>query len=397
MEMEMIRNLFRRKLRSILTISGIFMGIVALTTMGAMAEHFNSLIGGGAAYYGDHVQVGSSFSGTLGGVIPLAKADAVRQVAGVVAVTPTIFLLAKPGDGGITFGPPASISNSDAAYARYGTLKTTFAHGQDVSETTNGGVVLGSTLATELKKAVGSSIDLPIRPADATADFTNHSFKVVGVLNPTLTAPDTGAYVNLHDAQMLMGEGLPPTLRGNIDPYQLATGLVVYGQPGTNLDTLATRINAEVPGVKALKPSVTVASFKAGGAIFTLITTAAALLALVIGGLSVINTMLMAVTERVREIGLKKALGARTGAILRDFVSESTLIGAIGGVLGLAAGAAVVVMANAGAGASPLFQLTPRLALLSLGFAVLLGAVAGLLPAWRAARLDPVIALHAGG
>ncbi len=47
--MEMIRNLFRRKLRSILTISGIFMGIVALTTMGVIAEHFNSLIGGGVS------------------------------------------------------------------------------------------------------------------------------------------------------------------------------------------------------------------------------------------------------------------------------------------------------------------------------------------------------------
>ena len=396
--MELSRNLWRRKLRSILTISGIFMGILALTTMGAMAEHFNSLIAGGVTFYGDHIQVGASSNGDSGGILQMSKAEDLRRVPGVVAVSPSVTVAAKPGDvNAITFGVPDYISSQDPNYARYGTFKTSYASGHAVAPGENGGVVLGSSLAVEFKKRVGDTIALPVRPSDAPIDFVNHNFQVVGVLSPTLTAPDAGAFINLHDAQVLMGDSLPPALRGTIDPHLLVSGLVVYGAPGVNLDTLADRINAQVVGVKALRPSVIVASFKAGGAVFTLITTAAALLALVIGGLSVVNTMLMAVTERVREIGLKKAVGARTGAILRDFLSESTLIGAVGGTLGLGAGAALVAAANAGAGASPLFQLTPRLALLSLGFAVLLGAVAGMLPAWRAARMDPVQALRSVG
>jgi putative ABC transport system permease protein len=142
---------------------------------------------------------------------------------------------------------------------------------------------------------------------------------------------------------------------------------------------------------------VIVNSFKAGGAIFTAITTVAALLALVIGGLSVVNTMLMAVTERVREIGLKKAVGARTRHVLGEFLAESTLIGAIGGVLGFSLGYLLTLALDGTGGSGGLFLVTPRLVILCLGFAVVLGAVAGLLPAARASRMDPVLALRSVG
>ncbi len=131
----------------------------------------------------------------------------------------------------------------------------------------------------------------------------------------------------MHDAQMLLGDSLPVALRGRVDPYQLITGVVAYGKPGANLDALADRITSRVPAVKATKPSDLVSSFKSGGAIFTFMTTAAALLALIIGGLSVVNTMIMSVTERVSKIGLKKAIGARTRTMLSEFLAEATATG----------------------------------------------------------------------
>jgi len=243
----------------------------------------------------------------------------------------------------------------------------------------------------------GDTIDLPIRAKYAPPDFVNHTFTVVGVLAKTQTAPDTGAYVSLADAQMLLKETLPVSIRNSIDTTKLVNGATVYGTPGQDLDKLADKINAEVPGVKATKPSVPVASFNSGGAIFTAITTGAALIALVVGGLSVINTMLMAVTERVREIGLKKAVGAKVGHILREYLLEAVLIGSIGGGIGLVLGWGLTSLINAATASSnlTLFLLSWRLVIVAILFSVGLGAAAGIIPALRASRMDPVRALRA--
>jgi putative ABC transport system permease protein len=182
---------------------------------------------------------------------------------------------------------------------------------------------------------------------------------------------------------------------GHVDPYQLIEGAVVYGKPGVNLDTLAERINAELPTVQATKPSTPISDVESGEAAFTVLTTATALLALVIGGLSVVNTMIMSVSERVREIGLKKALGARTRHLLTEFLAEAAVMGLIGGGGGFLLGFALTALLDAGDASGGLFLVTPRLTVLAIGFAVALGAGAGLLPAIRAARMDPVRALRA--
>jgi putative ABC transport system permease protein len=243
---------------------------------------------------------------------------------------------------------------------------------------------------------VGNSITLPVKPSDANPDFRQHDYTVVGILNRTLTEPDTGAFVSLGDAQQLLKDQLSPALQTSFDASQYASGFNVYGTPGTNLDTLADRINAQVAGVKAQRPTKLVAALKAGGALFTEITMAAALLALVIGGLAVINTMIMAVSERVREIGLKKAIGATTKAIMGEFLLESSFIGLLGGLMGLALGIAVTTLINATMppAQGSIFLVTPGLAVLCVGFALALGTAAGIIPAFRASRMDPVAALR---
>lgn len=399
--MEIIRNLTRRKLRNILTISGIVIGVLALVTMGALAEKFNALLAGGASYFGSNVQVGDTSSSAFGGfggggLLSIDKVQELSTVDGVAAAFPNVSVTAKPGATNVvSLSIPDFIANYDPSENNYGTFKTTLAKGHDINPNGTGEVVLGSTFASEFKKNVGDTIFLPIRPSDAPSDFVNHQFTVVGLLNRTDTAPDNGAYISLTDAQTLLKDSLPASVRGGIDTTKLVAGVTVYGKPGVNLDTLADRINAQVPGVKATKPSTLVASFNSGGAIFTAITTGAALLALIVGGLSVINTMLMAVTERVREIGLKKAVGAHVYHILREYLLEAVLIGLIGGAIGLLLGWGATSLINLGSPTTPLFLVTWRLVLLSLAFSVGLGAVAGIIPALRASRMDPVQALRA--
>ena len=397
--MEIFRNLWRRKVRTSLTVIGIVMGIFALTTMGAMAEHFDTLIGGGITYYGNSIQVaddkGSSFA--MGGsLMDLSTAARIAKVPGVAAVFPEVMVDAKPGSTDVmSFGIPDYIANWDPAENRYSAFKMSLAQGSWVDDASRGQVDLGSSMASEFHMKVGDSIYLPVRPSDAKPDFVNHRFTVVGIINQTLTAPDSGAYVSLHDAQMIQGDSLSTALTGGVDPYQVVSGAVAYGKSGVNLDTLANRITDQVPTVKATKPSTLVNSFKAGGAVFTFMTTAAAMLALIIGGLSVVNTMLMSVSERVREIGLKKAIGARTRHILSEFLAEAALIGLIGGVVGYLLGLALTTLLDGSNPSGGLFLVTPASPPWPSASRWRWARWRGCCPPSEPLRMDPVRALRA--
>jgi putative ABC transport system permease protein len=129
--------------------------------------------------------------------------------------------------------------------------------------------------------------------------------------------------------------------------------------------------------------------------VVTIVVTAISLL---VGGIVVMNIMLVSVTERIREIGVRKALGARKRDILRQFLVESVILSAFGGLLGIL-GASLFSLGLAavlGGIMSAEFSAPVRLwaVVLALVVSTLVGLVAGLYPASRAARLDPVVALR---
>jgi putative ABC transport system permease protein len=130
--------------------------------------------------------------------------------------------------------------------------------------------------------------------------------------------------------------------------------------------------------------------------VFNAILYGIAIIALFVGGLSVINTMTMSVNERTREIGVRKAIGASDRQIVGQFLSESGVIGLIGGVSGLFIGWLAATVANKLLESHDLnlFLVSPRLAIGSVAFAILLGLVSGLYPSLHAARLQPVAALR---
>lgn len=246
-------------------------------------------------------------------------------------------------------------------------------------------VVLGSDLARKFDKGPGDTIEM-----------RGLEFDVIGVLEPTLTAPDSTAIVPLEAAQKLLAKAAPLWVRQGMGSAQLASRVIVYPETEADVIVVAKAIEDTIEHIQTVTGEDFDEQIGSATTIFNAIILGVALISLVVGGLSVINTMAMSVAERTREIGIKRAIGASRTRIMRELVSEAAVIGLVGGTIGLALGAIVVVIANEVGRASGtiLFQLTPSTAIFALVFSTVLGSLAGVAPAWNAAHLDPVDALR---
>lgn len=380
-----LRDVRRRRLRSALTIFGVVIGVFALTVLGSMAEKINALVAGGSRYFATKVVVLDATGGFFNAQpLSLDVLPGIRAVPGVAGAYPQASLLYER-DVSATFGTPETIVAMTHEERVVEPFELHVAAGRELTADDRGTVVFGSDLARRVKAKVGETVTIRDRP-----------YEVVGILEPTLTAPDTNAYLNLPDGQLLLHESLPPALRAGVRPDQLASVVTVFPEPGQDLEELARRVQERVPGVRAFGPKAFGDQVGSATAIFNAILFGVGLIALVVGGLSIINTMIVAVTERTREIGVKRALGATRGRILRELLAESAWIGVLGGSIGLALGALTVELVNARTRESGtvVFDLSTRLAVATLAGSILLGLLAGLYPAMRAARLDPVAALR---
>jgi len=378
------RNMWRRKGRTFLTVFGIVVGIFALTVLGGMAARMNQQINGMKGYITDKITVapatagGHMGQGGMGGAkfLELSKVAQIEKVPGVKGASGMITVQLKPSEG--MSQPQMMVGYQPIAGTKmFGDMKTS--SGRQLQAGDSHKVLLGSTLANDLNARVGQPVTLK-----------GKQFEVAGIMDTTLGVTDTWAFVPYQDAlDIFLAEY----------PYFKAEGIAqqiaAFPAAGVNIESLSTRIQDAVPGIKTTSPKEAEKQISNMSTIFSAIILGIAFIALFVGGLSVINTMIMSVSERRREIGLKKAIGATTGTILLEYLGEASMIGLSAGVVGMLLGLLAVAGLNSATKSSDvtIFTVTVTVVIGPVVFATILATIAGLFPALRAARLNPVDAL----
>lgn len=375
------RSLTQRKMRTGLTIFGIALGIFAVVVMGGMSEHMNLVVDKSLDLMADNIRIEPD--GTFGGIGTLdeSKVSQVKRVPGVSDAFGVLVTALDPEGGGggfstdMVFGvlPEKQLKDAKLTSGRY------LVPGDGYK------VVIGSSIARKFNLKVGDELELKSKRLQRTSSITSiRNVTVVGILEYTGSMFDSAVQIPLDRAQKF---------------YKMEnTVSLIYAKPaiGTDPSDLSKRIELSVEKVQSKSPEELRKEIEGQLVIFSLITISAAVLAAVIGGLSVMNTMLMSVSERTKEFGLLKALGAERKTILLMTMGEAALMGVIGGITGIAAGSLLVHFLNKSfeAQGSALFAITPRLILIGLLFATLLGIVCGTYPAYRATKMSPMEALR---
>ena len=384
--LDAFQNLRGRSARTALTVAGIAIGILALVVVGSLAERLHEIVGRSMA-----LNAGTVFAVIDEGLLARGDSAAVRRagtelahMSGVAGVVPEVVLPYRLDAGGSgRFGPPSLIfgfAGEDRA-ARAHTL--TLASGREARSGEDRVAVIGADFAATEPAKLGDVIAL-----------YGSSYTVIGIYDKSFTLFDQAIVIPFADAQGLLAQTIPPTTASL--PHDGITAFLVVPAAGVDTSVLAARINT-IDGLNARDPAEVAASVGSTVGIFDAIVFGAALIALIVGAFSIVNTMTIAVAERTREIGIRKAIGARDRDILGEFLLEAGAIGALGGLAGIAIGALLVTFVDArsaGGGNLALFALSGRVVAGAFGFSVLLSIIAGLVPAFAAARLAPTEALR---
>jgi macrolide transport system ATP-binding/permease protein len=382
-----LRSLRANKFRSALTLLGVMIGVAAVVTMLAIGNGSKEAVMKQISAMGSNLLLvfpgapGTRPSGDIATLVP-ADAQAIAETENVVAVSPERKTRATLRMGSIDYQ-----SNITGVWPAYQvTQNWPMATGTFITDDDVRGyatvIVLGKTVAKNLFPEVED-------PVGKFVLVANTPFEVIGVLstkgaNSFGSDMDDAAFVPLSTGfNRLFGQ----QYLGSVN-VKLASDEKTAQTQEEIRQLLMSRHHLEDFQIRSTS------SFMAAAAstqnTLTLLLGCVAAISLIVGGIGVMNIMLVSVTERTREIGVRMATGARASNILLQFNTEALVVCGIGGLIGVALGFTAGFIARA-LGTNVAFTPTP--ALLALGSALLTGVLFGYLPARKAAYMDPVVAL----
>ncbi|HIC90448.1 MAG TPA: ABC transporter permease [Anaerolineae bacterium] len=359
------RNLWRRRTRTLLTLGGIGIGVAVLVALGAITEGYvvqlNQVVGSGGT--GDLTIMQNDVPDMSLSTIDertgraIAGMPQVKNVSGMVigfVSTPELPLFIVTG-----------LDPNESAIRHYKiTEGRLFRRPNEI--------ILGRTAAEALKKRVGETIEL-----------YDNRYRIVGIYETGVAWEEGGGVLALREAQRLFNR-----------PRQVSFYLVDVKEDD-QAEAVRQMIMSRFPELRVSLSSEFAQNTEDIKSTLAMIH-AIMVLAFLIGGVVVTNTMVMTVYERTREIGTLRALGWQQQRILGVILREALLLALVSGVVGALMGVGLTELSAKIPAASAFIQgsYPPRLFVQALGMAVALGLIGGLYPAWRATRLQPVEALR---
>jgi ABC-type antimicrobial peptide transport system permease subunit len=330
---------------------------------------------------------------TAGGLLPAARLAELARVPGVAGVQAQVMLpLSTTTSHFLTLTQELILGlelTTPSPNREYRELPVRV--GRSLRPGDRGAVVIGADFAASRKLGVGHRVRLDGR-----------EFVVAGVLDKTLTAPDRFALMAIEDARELWLRRDPFLVQvfaaGKLTRADLNTGAAVGWVAGEDPDAVARRLQAAVADVNVTVPSELSKLLRTSTAFFSSLLLGIAVLGLVVGGLSLSNTVTAAIFERIRDFGVKRALGATDAQLLGEVLGEALGVSVWGCGLGVALAVALAwaVDSRTLRDGQQLFLFSPRLLLFTAGFALILGALAATYATLRIVRLSPAEAIRRG-
>ena len=389
------RNLSRRKLRTGLTVAGIAVGVALILVLLSLVAGIDVQVKSSIRSLGgvDITVYNSTITNARQTFLLGSSATLNESMVNDIARIPNVYAVSPQSTEVVSVnGTLAPIWGIDPATYDKVSTGLNIVQGREIAQNDNQVAVLGIGLQQLFNASLNDHVLVQGRPP---YDSNNYTLTVIGTYETGVTLTDRGIYVPIGVLQNLT------------DSSGQVTSILVKVDDPNNIDAVSSEISGLFPDVRVVTISNVAAQASQLLNTLTLFFAALGIVALVAGSFGVINTMLISVVERTREIGTLKAIGASENTVLRMFIIEAVILGCLGAAAGAAVGslssfilaelsvrALPAVAGRATARISPV--LTPTNLLISMSLGLATGVLAGLYPAWRAARMKPVEALRHG-
>lgn len=392
-----ILSIWSNKIRSVLTVLGVVIGVTSVTTLVSLGEGMKRDIASSIQGFGTNVitivsgKIDTSGSSNAtnpanfisGDILTTEDVDAIATIPGIESVAPISLI-----PGTVKFGDKA------ATPALYGTYPT-FLEAVAILPIEAGRFIETKDEKREivLGRLTAETLFGEAKPIGKEVTIGNEAFTVVGVFGKAKTA---GIISSEFDSISAIPFDMATKLnKGNIQIMRILAKASDTADVGVAKQAIETKLLDNHNGEQdftVLTQDDILDLFNTFLNLATTLVSAIAAISLIVGGIGIMNIMLVTVTERTREIGLRKAVGATKQAILIQFLTESIMVTFVGALIGLLIS---LVLGFAIATKSELTPyITPHVILLSVGISIAVGIIFGLWPALRAANKDPIEALR---